>query len=102
MFPYIPQHLLTEALDHPSYSGSAQSLVEAILGGGLVLPPELRELSRLVMQHQGHDLGVASEQVNGNVNVNEAGTSKPKRTERRNIWQDEDIDMSRLKIKDHS
>lgn len=104
LFPYIPQHLLTEALDHPTYSGSAQSLVEAILGGGLVLPPDLRELSRLIMQHQGHDMVAVPEQVNGNGSGvgNEAGTSKPKRSERRNIWQDEDIDMSRLKIKDHS
>ena len=98
LFPYIPYHLLAEALDHPAYSGSAQPLVEAILGGGLVLPPELRELRRLVAGQQQQDVEGAQEVSNGN----EAGTSRPKRSERRNIWQDEDIDMSRLKIKDHS
>lgn len=96
LFPYIPQHLLAEALDHPAYSGSAQPLVEAILGGGLVLPPELRELSRLVASHQQQD--GHHEQSN----EKQGSTSRPKRTERRNIWQDEEIDMSRLKIKDHS
>lgn len=98
LFPYIPHHLLAEALDHPAYSGSAQPLVEAVLGGGLVLPPELRELRRLVAGQQQQDGESAQEELNGS----EAGTSRPKRSERRNIWQDEDIDMSRLKIKDHS
>jgi hypothetical protein len=94
LFPYIPSTLLSQALNHPTYSGSPQPLVEAILAGGFNLPSELRELRSLVMGHSG--LGeelqdtAESSQMNG------------RKYERRNIWQDEKIDMSRLKIKDHS
>jgi len=96
LFPYISSDLLSQALTHPTYAGSPQPLVEAILAGGFNLPSELRELRALVMDHSG--LGDQAEgsgtAANGNSNV--------KKVERRNIWQDEKIDLSRLKIKDHS
>jgi hypothetical protein len=75
-------------LNHPTYSGSPQPLVEAILAGGFNLPAELRELSKIVANHAG---------INGNAESSSSG-----KKERRNIWQDDKIDISRLKIKDHS
>jgi hypothetical protein len=93
LFPYISSDLLSQALNHPTYAGSPQPLVEAILAGGFNLPSELRELRALVMDHSGlGDQAEGSGTTNGNT----------KKAERRNIWQDEKIDFSRLKIKDHS
>jgi len=94
LFPYISSDLLSQALNHPTYAGSPQPLVEAILAGGFNLPSELRELRALVMDHSGLGDQAEGSGTNGNTNV--------KRSERRNIWQDEKIDLSRLKIKDHS
>jgi hypothetical protein len=95
LFPYISSDLLSQALNHPTYGGSPQPLVEAILAGGFNLPSELRELRAIVMDHSGlGDQAEGSGTTNGNSNV--------KKVERRNIWQDEKIDFSRLKIKDHS
>jgi activating signal cointegrator complex subunit 2 len=96
LFPYISSDLLSQALNHPTYAGSPQPLVEAILAGGFNLPSELRELRALVMDHSG--LGDQAEGSGTNAN----GNSNVKKSERRNIWQDEKIDFSRLKIKDHS
>jgi activating signal cointegrator complex subunit 2 len=87
---------LTQALNHPTYAGSPQPLVEAILAGGFNLPSELRELRALVMEHSGLSNGEPAESSTG------AGTNGIKKVERRNIWQDKKIDFSRLKIKDHS
>jgi hypothetical protein len=93
LFPYISSDLLSQALNHPTYAGSPQPLVEAILAGGFNLPSELRELRALVMDHSGlGDQAEGSGATNGNT----------RKVERRNIWQDEKIDFSRLKIKDHS
>jgi len=94
LFPYISSDLLSQALNHPTYAGSPQPLVEAILAGGFNLPSELRELRALVMDHCG--LGDQAEGSSTNTNGN------TRKVERRNIWQDEKIDFSRLKIKDHS
>jgi hypothetical protein len=96
LFPYISSDLLSQALNHPTYAGSPQPLVEAILAGGFNLPSELRELRALVMDHSG--LGDQAEGSGTNTN----GNSNVKKSERRNIWRDEKIDLSRLKIKDHS
>lgn len=91
---------MTQALNHPTYAGSPQPLVEAILAGGFNLPSELRELRALVMDHSGLGLGDQAESSNTTGNGN--GDATGKKVERRNIWQDEKIDFSRLKIKDHS
>lgn len=87
--------MLSEAINHPTYDGAAQPLVEAILGGGFNLPPELRKLSALVAQHNGQEVPPAGR------NGGPSG-SVPRSNQRRNIWQDEQLDMSRLKIKDHT
>jgi len=94
LFPYISSDLLSQALNHPTYAGSPQPLVEAILAGGFNLPSELRELRTVVMDHSGLEDQAEGSGTNGN--------DKVKKLERRNIWQDEKIDFSRLKIKDHS
>jgi hypothetical protein len=86
--------MFTTALNHPTYGGSPQPLVEAILAGGFNLPSELRELRTLVAEHSG--IEQAPSQGQGGA----SGSKKP--YERRNIWQDEKLDISRLKIKDHS
>lgn len=92
--------MLTSALTHPTYSGSPQPLVEAILAGGFNLPSELRELRALVAEHSdsnGFTNGSSGPEASAS-----AGSSSRKPYERRNIWQDEKLDISRLKIKDHS
>lgn len=103
LFPYIPSHLLAAALDHPTYAGSPQPLVEAILGGGFNLPPELRELSALVISHTtGQSSPSAAASGSGSASPQKRAVGARVGTGRRNIWDNENLDMSRLKIKDHS
>lgn len=101
LFPYIPSHLLSAALDHPTYAGSPQPLVEAILGGGFNLPAELRELSALVIAHTTGD-AAASGSGSGSGAGSPQKKQAPTRGGRSNIWDNDGLDMARLRIKDHS
>ena len=93
LFPHLPPYLLLQALNHPEFVSTATTpeeqgapLVDAILRGGSDLPIDLSELKQAVQQ------GLAEQQLavqEGAVNA---------RAERRNIWSEEEMDMSRLKL----
>lgn len=93
LFPYLPPHLFVEALNHPSFASTAASpeeqaapLVDAILRGGEDLPDELGELKRMIMDQQHESVVLVEERP------------EPARTERRNIWAEEELDISRLRL----
>ncbi|WVQ76606.1 hypothetical protein IAR50_006278 [Cryptococcus sp. DSM 104548] len=101
IFPTIPAHLLLAALSHPHFasipSGSrtsaselAEPLLECLLNGGQGLPAELSSLSELASKLGS--LQAAPE-------TKEEEREPKKKFERRNIFSAEDLDMSRLRIK---
>ncbi|RXK39586.1 hypothetical protein M231_03088 [Tremella mesenterica] len=108
LFPHLPPKMIVSALNHPRYSSSSSShspeeaaapLIEAILGGGIDLPPELADLKATLCRDLGPNEGRAGA-VSASV-TNNAGSDgqreKERKDERRNIW-DAELDMSRLKL----
>lgn len=94
LFPSLPQHLLVDALAHPQFAAAgsratvdeqAAPLVEAILSG--TLPIELSELR------------AAAASISAD---REAEDAKPEKIERRNVFNDEPLDLSRIRIKGHT
>jgi activating signal cointegrator complex subunit 2 len=92
LFPDIRPKLLLQALNHPAYAPTEPStaeeaaapLIDAIVSGGHSLPDELSDL-RDALQ---------SEPV-------QPEAAKPTaRSTRANIWNEEALDLSRLKIKE--
>ncbi|KIR58289.1 hypothetical protein I314_05912 [Cryptococcus bacillisporus CA1873] len=103
IFPKIPPHLLLSSLSHPQFSsipaGSkaspgelAEPLLTCILNHGEDLPEELGELKAVVGK-------VGDAQTAGEVS-NERREEK-KKFERRNIFTAEDLDVSKLRLKDN-
>ncbi|ODN88488.1 hypothetical protein L198_06760 [Cryptococcus wingfieldii CBS 7118] len=101
LFPTIPAHLLLAALSHPQFSsipsGSrtspgelAEPLLECLLNGGQGLPAELSHLKELASK-----LGY----LQASADAPEEVPQPKKKFERRNIFSAEDLDMSRLRIK---
>lgn len=102
IFPTIPPHLLLIALSHPQFSsipaGSkaspgelAEPLLACMLNHGEGLPEELGGLKAVVSK-----LGNA--QAAGE--VPDEKRKEKKKFERRNIFTAEDLDISRLRLKD--
>ncbi|WVF70419.1 hypothetical protein IAT40_005209 [Kwoniella sp. CBS 6097] len=101
LFPLLPPHLLFTALCHPSFallpSGSkatpaeqAAPLLDIILNKGDGLPEDLSGLRAAIQ-------GLATDE--NSVGVPERAATNQK-VERRNIWNEEQLDMGRLKLKD--
>ncbi|WVO15690.1 hypothetical protein L204_103351 [Cryptococcus depauperatus] len=98
LFPSIPAHLLLAAFSHPQFSNipsgskatageQAEPLLACMLNDGQGLPNELEELRKAINQvslQQGDESRAIESQ---------------KKFERRNIFDNEDLDMSRLHIK---
>lgn len=80
------------AVNHPTYTPSdgctyeeaAAPVIDAILSGGSNLPDDLYELRQHIEQDVSHA----------------ATLPPPKKATRDNIWNEEHLDVSRLKIKD--
>nr|XP_019047657.1 hypothetical protein I302_04273 [Kwoniella bestiolae CBS 10118]OCF26587.1 hypothetical protein I302_04273 [Kwoniella bestiolae CBS 10118] len=105
LFPTLPPHLLLSALSHHTISSlpegsratpseQASPIVEIIFNKGEGLPDDLQEL-KIAIQGLSDEIVPSSDIVNAYGHVN----SEKKRVERRNIFDDE-LDMSRLKLKD--
>lgn len=103
IFPTIPPHLLLSALSHPQFSsipaGSkaspgelAEPLLTCILNHGEGLPEELGELKAVVGK-------VGGAQTAGE--VPDERREEKKKFERRNIFTAEDLDISKLRLKDN-
>ncbi|KIR82804.1 hypothetical protein I306_00072 [Cryptococcus gattii EJB2] len=103
IFPKIPPHLLLSALSHPQFSsipaGSkaspgelAEPLLTCILNHGEGLPEELGELKAVVGK-------VGDAQTAGE--VSDERREEKKKFERRNIFTAEDLDVSKLRLKDN-
>ncbi|WVQ97494.1 hypothetical protein IAU59_004608 [Kwoniella sp. CBS 9459] len=101
LFPLLPPHLLFTALSHPTIaslpSGSratpseqAAPLLDIILNKGDGLPDDLVEL-RTAIQGLSMD---------GQGEVMSARDEEYRKVERRNIWNEEELDVGRLKLKD--
>ncbi|OCF40202.1 hypothetical protein I317_05959 [Kwoniella heveanensis CBS 569] len=101
LFPLLPPHLLFTALSHPSFaslpSGSqatpseqAAPLLDVILNRGVGLPDDLVELRTAIQESVTDDTAPAAPEQAA------SGT----RVERRNIWNEEELDVGRLRIKD--
>ena len=97
LFPHLPAHLVLEALQHPTFvvhpptlnpEEAAAPLIDAILIGPSALPQELGLRDAIEHGHEDSQ-SAAVEDVNGHV-------AKP--YERRNVWDDEKLDMSRLRL----
>ncbi|RSH90085.1 hypothetical protein EHS25_001418 [Saitozyma podzolica] len=125
LFPTLSPRLLLSALDHPvfasstsvaGYDAQAAPLIESILSGGSTLPTELIELREEVDHLSREQGGLAaavpstssvlqdgsvSERVR--VNGTATGSAPAASYERRNIFDDETLDFSRLRLgKDES
>ncbi|WWD00088.1 hypothetical protein V866_006996 [Kwoniella sp. B9012] len=110
LFPTLPPHLLLSALSHPSISSlpegsratpseQASPIVEIIFNKGEGLPDDLKEL-KLAIQSLSQDDNIpetSTLDVNGN-DTNQSGQKG--KVERRNIFDDEKLDLSKLKLKD--
>ena len=86
LFPHLSPHLLLSALNHRYFATTAQTaeeqaapLVDAILRGGDDLPDDLSELKAAVRRD------AATQQA------------APEKVERRNIWANDELDLSRLR-----
>ncbi len=124
LFPTLPLTLIQQALRHPKYSASSSHqspdesvapLIDAILSGGGDLPDELAEL-RIAVKDLGDHLisndnrssgppsapGSSNRQRDVDHPVSNGVSDRPK-AERRNIWSNEELDLSRLRLgKDES
>ena len=95
LFPHLPSHLLVAALNHRIFAHiagtpeeQAAPLVDIILRGGAGLPDELGELRQAVQRDFASQTAAAGPSV---------------MVERRNIWAEEELDLSRLRLgKDES
>lgn len=112
LFPHISPLLLSEALEHPQfcslspdYEEAAAPLIHEILTGGTSLPAELSDLRDAISQGSpqqangasGAPRSAASSFVSHNQPASSMGAKK-KKIERRNIWDDEELDFSRLSL----
>jgi len=68
-------------------------VIDAILSGGESLPEELHELRNAVHAHSAAPPTPAT-------TTNVATNDVPIRTQRQNIWNDQELDVSKLRIKD--
>ena len=100
-FPSLPPFLLVQALNHPSYAptteGTAEEaaapVLDAILTGGQTLPEDLSELRDRVAE-------MTSQQMPPSNISNGVNGDKATRAKRSNIWDEEKLDVSKLRIKD--
>ncbi|KAK8846586.1 hypothetical protein IAR55_005672 [Kwoniella newhampshirensis] len=112
LFPTLPPHLLLSALSHSHFaslpSGSratpseqAAPLLEAILNGGDSLPDDLNEL-KVAVRNMAGDEPAAVEQRYGETDIKNSTYDREerKKVDRKNIWNDEELDLGRLKLKD--
>ncbi|OCF59307.1 hypothetical protein L486_03810 [Kwoniella mangroviensis CBS 10435] len=110
LFPTLPPHLLLSALSHPSISSlpegsratpsdQASPIVEIIFNKGEGLPDDLKELKLAIQFLSQGDSIPESSTLEVNVNGTSQGDKKGK-VERRNIFDDEELDLSKLKLKD--
>ncbi|WWC67508.1 uncharacterized protein I206_101416 [Kwoniella pini CBS 10737] len=109
LFPTLQPYLLLSALSHPNFtslpegsratpSEQASPIVEIILNGGEGLPNDLNDL-KIAIQNLSQDIPIA--QLDPKVQIN--GNEKLKintKVERRNIFNDEDLDISKLRLKE--
>ncbi|GFZ48978.1 hypothetical protein JCM24511_06727 [Saitozyma sp. JCM 24511] len=130
LFPTLSPRLLLSALDHPAFAPStsvagydvqAAPLIESILSGGSTLPAELVELREEVDHMSREQGGLAaavpstssvlwdgsvserSHGINGTATTTAPPVAPPAPFERRNIFDDEALDFSRLRLgKDES
>lgn len=101
LFPDLPACLLQEALDHPAYAPTtrmtyeeaAAPVIDAILSGGQSLPQELHELRSAISAQSINSPTAANTATNAT-----AGVSA--KVQRQNIWSNEELDVSKLRIKD--
>jgi hypothetical protein len=105
LFPHLPAHLIAEALDHPTFAvhpltlipeEAAAPLIDAILIGSTAITPELglREALEDTIRQGTSDTNVNTTSANGlGIAVKPVAP-----VERRNIWDTETLDMSRLKL----
>ncbi|WVR04272.1 hypothetical protein IAU60_001272 [Kwoniella sp. DSM 27419] len=110
LFPSLPAHLLLSALSHSTFASQPSSsratpseqaapLLEAILNQGEGLPDELVELKEAIRScSQGTTVSESSAALSEESQSARPAT-KPK-VQRRNIWDEDQLDMDRLKLKD--
>ena len=101
LFPHIPTHTVLTALQHtyftphpptPDPEAAAAPLIDALLSGQDMIPEDLFELKQAMLNHTEPSqplVPAEASQING---------SRP--YDRRNIWDDQKMDLSRLKIAD--
>lgn len=102
LFPSLSPYLLVQALNHPSYAPTtsctpeeaAAPVLDAILAGGQALPEELQDLRDHIQSDITSQQVPFSHDAQHDIAVNRA------KAERRNIWDEEKIDVSKLRIKD--
>ncbi len=89
--------MLVQALCHPNFASTAPTpedqaapLVDAILRGGDDLPEELVKLKQAIREDLGDQQITIQDEV-----VNSAPSVRHKR---QNIWAEEDLDLSRLRL----
>nr|XP_031858666.1 uncharacterized protein CI109_005901 [Kwoniella shandongensis]KAA5525738.1 hypothetical protein CI109_005901 [Kwoniella shandongensis] len=119
LFPGLPPHLILSALSHSHFaslpSGSratpseqAAPLLESILNGGEGLPEDLNELKVAVQNLAGQESAIVEQNngasavgspVNGSSGQGQRQENRS-RVDRKNIWNEEELDIGRLKLKD--
>ena len=68
-------------------------MIDAILSGGQSLPEELHELRSAIQAHSTNSPSAAIAATNATVGVSV-------KAQRHNIWSHEELDVSKLRIKD--
>jgi hypothetical protein len=101
LFPALPPYLLLEALNHQSFASASSTstaeeqaapLIDAILSGAHTLPDDLIELKEAIQREVGGEHVVVDEMPK------KEKALERKKVERRNIFDDEELDLSRLRL----